>query len=112
LPAKNRPFAGSYKDLIDFLKPRAEALVLVGVPPLEMNGPLAVGYFAKTISKENDAIIKTIAKAASIQFADVRSTMTGEHLTIDGVHLRPDGYRGWITAISAAVSKAQLSSCI
>jgi len=43
--------------------------------------------------------------ARSIPFADVRLTMTGEKLTVDGVHLTPDGYRGWMTAVSAAVSK-------
>jgi len=103
--SKRESFTKSYNLLIDFLKPHATTLVLVGIPPLEMTQDLARQYFDKAASEENDAIIKAIAKAKSVQFADVRSMMAGEKLTVDGVHLNPDGYRGWMTAVSGAVSK-------
>jgi lysophospholipase L1-like esterase len=80
-------------------------MVFVGIPPLEMTEDFANDYFDKGMSEENDATVKTVAKAEAVQFADVRSTMAGEKLTVDGVHLNPDGYRGWMTAVSAAVSK-------
>jgi lysophospholipase L1-like esterase len=102
---KARPFTESYNMLIDFLKPRAAALVLVGIPPLEMTGALAIRYFDKAASEENNRTIRAIAARNSIPFADVRSMMIAEKLTVDGVHLNPDGYRGWMTAVSAAVSK-------
>ena len=67
-----RPFSGSYETLIEFLKPRTAALVLVGIPPLDMAEPLARDYFDKAASDENDRAIKTIATRNSIPFADVR----------------------------------------
>ena len=102
---KAPPFPQSYNALVKFLKPHAEALVLVGIPPLEMTEPLASEYFDKAASEENDRAIMAVAARNSIPFADVRSTMTGEKLTVDGVHLNPDGYRGWMTAVSAAASQ-------
>jgi lysophospholipase L1-like esterase len=100
-----RPFSGSYETLIEFLKPHTGALVLVGIPPLEMTEPLAREYFDKAASDENDRAIKTIATRDSIPFADVRSVMIDNKLTVDGVHLSPDGYQRWSTVIFAAASK-------
>ena len=82
--------------------------MLVGVPALEMTEPLARDYFDNAASEENNRIIAAIAARDSIPFADIRSAMAGEkmtQMTVDGVHLSPDGYRGWMTAISAAISK-------
>ena len=56
-----RPFSESYDKLIGFLKPHTTALVLVGIPPLEMTQPLAREYFDKAASDENERAIKTIA---------------------------------------------------
>jgi lysophospholipase L1-like esterase len=102
---KAGPFSESYDMLTGFLKTHAAALVLVGIPPLEMTQTLAREYFDKAASDENDRAINTIAARDSISFADVRSAMNSDHLTVDGVHLSPDGYQGWMTAVSAAVSK-------
>jgi lysophospholipase L1-like esterase len=102
---KAADFVGSYIALLDFLKPRAGSIVLVGVPPLEMAGTLASGYFDQAAADENDRTIRKIAAANSLPFADVR-TMTGENLTVDGVHLTPDGYAKWRAAVLSAASKA------
>jgi lysophospholipase L1-like esterase len=102
---KAETFSESYKHLVEYLTPRAAAFVFVGIPPLEMTHDLARAYFDKVALEEDDAIIKAIAKTKSVQFADVRSAMIGEKLTVDGVHLNPNGYRGWMTAVSEAASK-------
>lgn len=99
-------FAGSYTRLIEFLKSRANALVLVGVPPLEMSGALAAGYFDEAAAGRNDAVIEAVAASNAAQFADLRSMMKGTHLTVDGVHLTREGYAEWMAAISAAIATA------
>lgn len=100
------PFAGSYKRLIEFLKTRAAALVLVGVPHLEMGGALAASYFDEAASVRNNAAIQAAAASNSAQFADVRAAMQGERLTLDGVHLTRKGYDEWMTPIIDAIGKA------
>jgi lysophospholipase L1-like esterase len=102
---KAQTFSDSYKRLVEYLTPRTAAFVFVGIPPLEMTQDLARAYFDKIASEENDATVKAIAKAEAVQFADVRLAMIGEKLTVDGLHLNPNGYRGWMTAVSEAVSK-------
>jgi lysophospholipase L1-like esterase len=103
---KAESFSESYKRLVEYLSPRTASFVFVGIPPLEMTHDLARGYFDKLASEEDDAIIKAIAKTKSVQFADLRSAMHGDNLTIDGVHLAPNGYEQWMATVSASVTKA------
>jgi hypothetical protein len=39
------PLAPAYSKLADFLQPHADKLLFVGIPPIEMSGALAKGYF-------------------------------------------------------------------
>src|SRR5438105_2759227 len=55
------PFASNCSSLIQFLKPHAASLVLVGIPPLEMTGPLARDYFDNAASEEDDRTIRDFA---------------------------------------------------
>jgi len=97
--------APSYNNLADFLQLHADKLLFAGIPPLDMSGALAKGYFDSDFSKKNDAAIRSVALSRSVGFVDLQAAMVGENLTVDGVHLTPAGYREWIAAIVNAAEK-------
>jgi lysophospholipase L1-like esterase len=101
----NSPLAPSYNNLADFLQPHADKLLFAGIPPLEMSGALAKGYFDSDFSKKNDATIRSVALSRSVGFVDLQAAVVGENLTVDGVHLTPAGYREWIPAMVKAAEK-------
>jgi lysophospholipase L1-like esterase len=97
--------APSYNNLADFLQLHADKLLFAGIPPLEMSGALAKGYFDSDFSKKNDATIRSVALSRSIGFVDLQAAVVGGNLTVDGVHLTPAGYREWVPAIVNAAEK-------
>jgi lysophospholipase L1-like esterase len=99
------PLAPAYSQLVDFLEPHADKLLLVGIPPIEMSGALAKSYFDSDFSRKNSAAIRAIALSRSVDFVDLQTAIVGEHLTVDGIHLTPIAYRQWVPAIVNAAEK-------
>jgi lysophospholipase L1-like esterase len=96
-------FRRDYEILIDYFQARSENIILVGVPPLEMSGPLAESYFDADLSARINEESRSVAALRGITFVDLRKAMNGEKLTTDGVHLSTDGYRSWGKAITAKI---------
>jgi lysophospholipase L1-like esterase/outer membrane murein-binding lipoprotein Lpp len=99
------PLAPSYDRLADFLQLHADKLLFAGIPPIEMSGALAKGYFDADFSRKNDAAIRSVALSRSVDFIDLRAALVGQDLTVDGIHLTPAGYREWLPAIVNAAEK-------
>ena len=94
----------SYFALVEYLASRAGKMIIVGIPPMEMK-KLAKDYFDVDYSDRNNEIVKAIAADKKLRFVDLRSSMTGENLTIDGVHLTPAGYMLWNGAIAKQIGQ-------
>ena len=101
----DNPLAPAYSKLADFLAPHADKLLFVGIPPIEMSGALAKGYFDSDFSRKNNAAIRSLALSRSVDFVDLQAAIVGEHLTVDGIHLTPIAYREWLPAIVNAAEK-------
>ena len=86
-------FRSSYTRLVQVLRPYASRIVLVGIPPLAsgIRDPA-------TAAKLNDQVRK-IAARERLTFIDMQASMAGNEMTIDGIHLSPQGYRLWLSAI-------------
>jgi lysophospholipase L1-like esterase len=101
----NGSLASPYNQLADFLRPRTGKLLFAGIPPFEMGGALAKTYFDSNVSKKNNAIIRSVASNRSVDFVDLQKAISGEHLTVDGIHLTPAAYREWLPAIVNEAAK-------
>jgi lysophospholipase L1-like esterase len=84
-----------YSDLLDLLAQHTHNLVIAGVPPFDMTGALAKGYFKPALGDGNDAAIRGIAAKRKLSFVDLRNDISGMGLTVDGIHLNAAGYTQW-----------------
>lgn len=91
----NEDFPNSYRELVDHLAPAP--LMFAGITP--QGSP---SYDSEAAEREN-MTIEAEARARNAPFIDFQSAMQGNGLTLDGVHLSPEGYRLWGGALIPAV---------
>ncbi|WP_315804026.1 SGNH/GDSL hydrolase family protein [Bradyrhizobium sp. SZCCHNS3002] len=93
-----------YEDLLQMARQHAPKIIAVGIPPIQNGGLTA--YFDPNAAANIDRMIRDLAHENGAEFADVRSAITSDDATIDGVHLKPAGYKPWITTIEHAIARS------
>jgi hypothetical protein len=107
LQARAQPeFETNYRSLLAQLKDTADHLVVLGIPSLEVRGPMPADYQAATMRRIDafNAALPVLAEKAGATFAYL-PPMGAPH-TIDGVHLDAAGYEVWDAAVLKGVSGA------
>jgi hypothetical protein len=99
-------FETNYRSLLAQLKDTADHLVVLGIPSLEVRGPMTADYQAATMRRIDafNAALPALAEKAGASFASL-PPMGAPH-TIDGVHLDAAGYEVWDAAVLKGVSGA------
>lgn len=100
-------FADHYSQLLTVLRTYSSRVLLAGLPPVDPDGALAEDYIDPDKAGRINEAVRRIAHDSEIDFVDLRATMTMSDLTVDGVHLSPDGYKVWTPEILRA-AKAEL----
>ncbi|MET4210535.1 SGNH/GDSL hydrolase family protein [Bradyrhizobium sp. LA2.1] len=87
--ASNANLSEDYERFIDILGSYSGTILLAGLP---------------SVGERFDQGIRLIAKRKGLSFIDLRPG--GEASTIDGIHLSPEGYKPWMSAMIGSIRHA------
>jgi hypothetical protein len=102
-----KQFEANYAALLARLKGATDHLAVLGIPSIEVRGPMPAAYQAETMTRIDafNAALPAVAAKGGATF--VALPPMGAPHTIDGVHLDAAGYAVW----DAAVLKGASSAC-
>jgi lysophospholipase L1-like esterase len=101
--SRSESFVNAYRSLANFLAQHSAQQLFVGLTPVDVTGALASQYFDGPLMDEHNIAIRTLAKERGIDFVDVRSGMPATGMTVDGIHLKKEGYKIWTNSVLIGV---------